>query len=65
MQVTLKVEGMMCPKCQEHVEKALRAVAGVKEVKVDLNSGMVEVSAKESVTEAALKKAVTDAGYRA
>ena len=62
---SFKVEGMMCPKCQEHVEKALRAVAGVKEIKVDLNSGMVEVSAKESVTEAALKKAVTDAGYRA
>ena len=62
---TFKVEGMMCVKCQAHVEKALQAVSGVKSVKVDLAGGSVTVVAKESVTEAALKKAVVDAGYKA
>ncbi len=62
---TFKVEGMMCRKCSAHVEKALQAVSGVKSVNVDLENGMVTVSAKESVTEKALKKAVTDAGYQA
>ena len=55
----------MCQKCRAHVEKALQAVNGVKSVNVDLESGMVTVSAKESVTEKSLKKAVTDAGYQA
>ena len=58
------VGGMMCPKCQEHVEKALRAVSGVKEVEVDLNGGSVKVVAKASVTEDDLKKAVVAAGYK-
>ena len=61
---SFKVGGMMCPKCREHVEKALAGVSGVKEVKVDLDSGMVEVIAKGNVTEEALKKAVVDAGYK-
>ena len=59
-----KVEGMMCPKCQEHVDKALRAVDGVKEVEVDLDGGAVKVVAKASVTEEELKKAVVAAGYK-
>ena len=62
---TFKVEGMMCVKCQEHVEKALQAVSGVKSVKVDLQNDMVTVLAKESVKEETLKKAVVDAGYKA
>ena len=30
METTLKVEGMMCPKCEARVKKALEAVAGVE-----------------------------------
>ena len=61
---SFQVGGMMCPKCQEHVEKALRAVSGVKEVDVNLDTGLVTVIAKVSVTEDDLKKAVVDAGYK-
>ena len=61
---SFQVGGMMCPKCKEHVEKALQAVSGVKEVLVDLDSGNVKVVAKASVTEEALKKAVVEAGYK-
>ncbi|MBQ7320498.1 MAG: heavy metal translocating P-type ATPase [Clostridia bacterium] len=65
VEYTFAVEGMMCVKCQAHVEKALRAVSGVKEVNVDLAGGKVTVTAKESVKEETLKKAVVDAGYKA
>ena len=65
VEYSFKVEGMMCPKCQAHVEKALQAVDGVKKVEVDLAGGMVKVVAKDSVTEGVLKKAVVDAGYKA
>ncbi len=62
--VTLSVEGMMCNRCREHVEKALLAQKGVKSCTVDLEQKQVTVVAKESVEEQALKKAVVDAGYR-
>ncbi len=61
---SFKVEGMMCPKCQAHVEKALGAVHGVKEVKVDLAGATATVTAKESVSVETLKQAVVDAGYQ-
>ena len=61
---SFQVGGMMCPKCQEHVEKALRAVSGVKEVEVNLDTGMVTVVAKGSVSEDDLKKVVVAAGYK-
>ena len=65
VEYTFKVEGMKCPMCQAKVEKALKAVDGVKSAKVDLAGGSVTVSAKASVTEEALKKAVIEAGFQA
>lgn len=64
-EITFPVEGMMCPKCKAHVEKALAAVPGVKSAVADHVAGNVVVVAKESVSEDALKKAVVDAGYKA
>lgn len=58
------VEGMMCNKCREHVENALKAVKGVKSVEVSLEAKSVKVTASMSVTAEDLKKAVIDAGYK-
>ena len=60
MQIVLKVTGMMCPHCQSHVEKALKAVPGVTEVSVDLSGGKATVTGGDT---AALIAAVTEAGY--
>ena len=65
VEYSFAVKGMMCPKCVAHVEKALSAVKGVKEVTVSLESGSVTVKCAENVTEGALKKAVVEAGYEA
>ena len=62
METVLKVTGMMCPHCQAHVDKALRAVEGVTEVTVDLAGGKATVVGGDP---AAMVKAVVDAGYEA
>jgi copper chaperone CopZ len=38
-ETTLKVEGMSCPSCVNHIEGALREVKGVREVNVQLEQG--------------------------
>ena len=62
--VEFKVEGMMCGKCREHVENALKAVNGVKKVDVSLENKSVKVVASDKVTEKQLKDAVINAGYK-
>jgi len=62
METVIKVTGMMCPHCQAHVDKALRAVEGVTDVTVDLAGGKATVVGGDP---AAMVKAVVDAGYEA
>jgi len=61
MEKVMKIEGMMCPHCQAHVEKALNALEGVTAT-VDLQAGTATV--KGDVSDEILTKAVTDAGYK-
>ena len=63
MMKTMKIEGMMCPHCQAHVEKALEAVSGVTAVEVSHEKGTAVVTMSEMVDNAALKAAVEQAGY--
>lgn len=41
--VQLSVTGMTCGNCVKHVDHAIRAVAGVEDVRVDLASGNVSI----------------------
>ena len=65
MQITIHVEGMMCPHCQAHVQKALEAVPGVTAVTVSLKDKQAVVTAAPAVTKDALCQAVQAAGYQA
>ncbi|HBA98042.1 MAG TPA: heavy metal translocating P-type ATPase [Lachnospiraceae bacterium] len=56
------IEGMMCEHCTGRVEKALRAVAGVTDVVMDLEGKSATVTA-DNAGDDVLKMAVTDAGY--
>ena len=61
--VTMKIEGMMCPHCQAAVTKALNAVEGVNaEVNLEKKEAYVEADITVSMEE--LKKAVEEAGYQ-
>jgi Cu+-exporting ATPase len=60
---TVMIEGMSCGHCVKRVEAALKGLAGVKGVAVDLaqKSAVVE---GDALDDAALKGAVADAGYQ-
>ncbi|HEY66461.1 MAG TPA: mercury(II) reductase [Caldilineae bacterium] len=64
--ITLRIEGMTCDSCAEHVARTLRAVSGVLQADVPgWQSARAEVMADEEVDDAALVRAVEAAGYRA
>jgi len=63
--VKIKIQGMTCVNCANHVEKSLSGVSGVQNINVNsvMDNAVAEVS--DEVSEAQLKKAVKDAGYEA
>lgn len=62
--VTLKVNGMSCGGCVASVTRVLRALTGVGEVAVALDSGTATVTYDPQNTGMpAFKRAVEDAGY--
>ena len=61
MEITLLVEGMMCPHCKARVESVCKAVPGATDAVVDLQEKQVTVTGNAEID--ALKKAITDAGY--
>lgn len=60
----LTVEGMMCDQCRKHVEKALYAVEGVKNVEVNLDKKTVAVTMRKELSDNELMKIIKDAGYK-
>ena len=63
MDIKLKIEGMMCPKCEARCKKALEAVVGVEQSEVSHQEGSALVTGTDLDT-AALKAAVEEAGYK-
>lgn len=64
MKIELNIAGMTCGHCKSAVESALKAVAGVLTVEVDLAAGKATVGG-EGVQLEALVAAVADEGYNA
>lgn len=58
---TFRVQGMTCGGCAKHVEKALRSVAGVTGVVVDVAQGTATVEGEASFE--SMAACVTKAGY--
>ena len=63
MELTLKINGMMCQHCVMHVRKALEAVDGVESVDVSLEKNEAKLSLSKEVSRDVFKKAIEDAGY--
>ena len=60
----LKVTGMTCGGCTANVTQALKAVAGVQDVKVSLSAGEATVQFDErQASSDTLRSAVKRAGY--
>jgi len=62
---TIKVQGMTCNHCVMRVAKALKAVPGVQDAKVDLQKAEAVVSYDDAKVSAdKLSTAVVEAGYK-
>ena len=60
----IKISGMMCAHCVARVEKSLKDLDGVKEVKVDLKTEKATVKYDPKKLEPSkLEDAVKEAGY--
>jgi Cu+-exporting ATPase len=63
MKKVMTVEGMSCMHCAAAVEKALKAVAGVRDAKVNLEEKTATITLEGDIADAALMEAVQEAGY--
>ncbi len=63
MTKTINVEGMMCPRCEAHVTKALLAIDGVEEATASHEENTATVKLSKDVDFEVLKKAIVDEGY--
>jgi len=62
MKKIISIEGMSCAHCVAHVETALKGIAGIDKIKVDLKKNQAEIKA-EQVDDQAIRDAITEAGY--
>ncbi len=60
-EIKLTVEGMSCSHCRKAVEEALKGIAGVEKVQVDLEKKEVVVTG--TAAREKLAEAIEEAGY--
>ena len=64
MEITLKVEGMMCPHCEATVKKALEALDGVISAEASHEKKSVVVKTDGKVSKELIAKTIEDKGYK-
>jgi len=63
--VTLQIEGMSCQHCVQTVTEALKSLAGVRSVRVDLSQDQAVVKfAAKQVEVSQMKDTVNQAGFQ-
>ncbi|TCO78701.1 heavy-metal-associated domain-containing protein [Marinisporobacter balticus] len=63
MKIIMKIEGMSCNHCVNHVKNALEEITGVKTVEVDLQRKNAVIELSQDGDHKVLKEAVEEAGY--
>ncbi|WP_281663729.1 mercury(II) reductase [Paraburkholderia fungorum] len=63
--MTLKIDGMTCASCAEHVRQALEKVPGVRSAAVSWPEALADVTVDEGVSDGTLAAALMTAGYHA
>lgn len=61
---TVKIKGMMCEHCENHVRTALEALPGVSKAVVSHKEGTAILTTAGHLNEKQVKKAVKEAGYK-
>ncbi len=64
-EIVMRVDGLACAFCAYGLEKKLKNLKGVEEVKISLNKGKVWIKLKEgySIDEGTLRKLVKESGF--
>ncbi len=63
---SMRVEGLSCPLCAHNLDRQVRRIEGVEDVRINLGTGAVTVEMNRlnaMVTEAQLRKAAEDSGF--
>ena len=60
---TIKIEGMSCNHCKMTVEKVLKEINGVKDVKVDLSKKQAIIKTDRSIDEKKIKEIIKEEGF--
>ncbi len=64
LQITLKIDGMMCGMCESHVNDAVRRAFPVKKVTSSHKKGETVILTEADIPEQKLREAVEATGYR-
>jgi len=64
VKTTVKVDGMMCGMCENHVNEAVRKAFEVKKVTSNHSKGITEILSEAALDEAKLRAAIEEGGYK-
>ena len=64
LQITLKVDGMMCGMCEAHVNDAVRAACNVKKVSSSHKKGETVILTEQDIPDDTLKGLIEKTGYQ-
>ena len=60
----IRIDGMMCHMCENHVNDAIRNAVKVKKVESSHSKGETEIISENELDEAKLREAVEKDGYK-
>ena len=61
--ITVNVTGMMCPHCEAHVNKAIKAAFGVEDVVSSHENGTTVITTDKHLDEEKIREVIAEAGY--
>ena len=68
LKITLQIQGMMCPRCEARVSKAIETAFSVKQVTSSHEKSRTEILCEEAISEEALRAVIpedfTMTGYK-
>ena len=64
IKTTVKIDGMACNMCENHVCDTIREAFKVKKVRASHKEGNAEIVSEEALNEEQLKKAIEETGYK-
>lgn len=63
MEKIIKIDGMKCNNCKNHIIKALKEL-NISKVKVDLKKGIAIIKSDNEISNDKIIKAIEDIGYK-